>query len=128
MPYLTRVEYTDMGFTVLEITEFDGLIRRASDVIDNVTRHFYVTNSLEKDVSIRREQFKKAVAAQVEYFHETGATSSFGMNEPSSVTIGRTAMSSGGKNSTGQAMKQSTLSSDAADYLNSVGLLYRGLG
>lgn len=125
--YLTYTEYQGFGFTEMDPSEFERLIKKASDVIDSATRFFYRTNELETDVSIRKEQFKKAIAAQVEYFNEIGSTTDYGMNEPSSVQIGRTSMSAGGRNSN-QAQKNSVLSNDAADYLNSVGLLYRGLG
>ncbi|WP_019377674.1 hypothetical protein [Virgibacillus halodenitrificans] len=127
MNYLTHTEYQGLGFTEMDPNEFERLIKKASDVIDNATRFFYRTNELETDVSIRKEQFKKAIAAQVEYFNEIGSTTDYGMNEPSSVQIGRTSMSAGGRNSN-QAQKNSVLSNDAADYLHSVGLLYRGLG
>jgi hypothetical protein len=68
MAYLTYEEYLGMGFAEMEEGEFDRLLKRASDVIDGVTRSFYRFNDMEKDVSWRREQFKKAVAAQIEYF------------------------------------------------------------
>lgn len=126
MPYLTYDEYQNFGFTQVDPDEFEKLIKRASDVIDGETRFFYRTYELETDVPIRKEQFKKALAAQIEYFYETGATSSYGINEPESVSIGRTSMSGGG--SSNESSNKGILSKDAADYLNSVGLLYRGIG
>lgn len=126
MPYLTYDEYNELGFTEIEQTEFERLLKRASDAIDGVTRSFYRFNDIEKDVPFRREQFKKAVAAQIEYFHEMGATNSHGLNEPVSVTIGRTTMNSG--NSSNSDSKSGLISKDVYFYLRDTGLLYSGIG
>lgn len=125
MTYLTYEEYMDLGFADIEETEFNKLTKKASDVLDSVTRFFYKKNVLEKDVNFRKEQFKKAVAAQVEYFHDMGATNSHGMNEASTVTIGRTTM---GGNSQQSTQQNSLVSKDAYFYLKDTGLLYRGIG
>lgn len=126
MPYLTYDEYNELGFTEIEQTEFERLLKRASDAIDGVTRSFYRFNDIEKDVPFRRDQFKKAVAAQIEYFHEMGATNSHGLNEPVSVTIGRTTMNSG--NSSNSDSKSGLISKDVYFYLKDTGLLYKGIG
>lgn len=125
MPYLTYEEYKEFGFADLDESEFSKLLGRASDVIDSVTRHFYKFNNLSDDVPFRQEQFKKAVAAQIEYFHEIGATTSHGINDPLSVQIGRTQMSSGVAN---QKKTNTIFSSDALMYLSDTGLMYRGIG
>lgn len=125
MPYLTYTEYVNLGFADLDEAEFDRLLPKASDVIDSITRHFYRFNNLKDDVQFRREQFKKAVACQVEYFHETGATTTHGMNSPLSVQIGRTQVSSGVQN---QRKTNSVVSLDVYMYLKDTGLLYRGIG
>jgi hypothetical protein len=127
MPYLTYIEYQELGFAEIEQTEFDRLLKRASDAVDGVTRHFYKYSNLEEDVSFRREQFKKAIAAQIEYFHEMGATNSHGLNEPSTVQIGRTVLSVGAKNSQ-QSPQNHLISKDVYFYLKDTGLLYKGLG
>ncbi len=129
MPYLTYDEYAKFGFEPIEETEFDKLLPKASDVVDSVTSHFYKFNNIDDDIPFRGEQFKKAVSAQVEYFHETGSTTSYGLNEPSSVQIGRTSMSSGSRGSQGaQAPKNDIVSSEVYMYLAPTGLLYRGIG
>lgn len=125
--YLTYEEYNDLGFAEVEKTEFDKLVKRAGDAIDGVTRNFYLFNDLEDDVPFRRDKFKKAVAAQVEYFHDMRATNTHGMNEPSTVTIGRTSMSAGSRNSQ-SAPQNNLVSKDVYMYLADTGLLYRGLG
>lgn len=127
MPYLTYQEYNDLGFTELDQSEFDRLLKKASDAVDGVTRHFYKFNDIEKDVPFRREQFKKAVAAQIEYFYDMGATNSHGLNEPATVTIGRTSMSAGSKNSQ-NSPQNDFVSKDVFFYLKDTGLLYRGIG
>src|SRR5690554_4124926 len=102
MPYLTYDEYIDLGFPEIGETEFNRLLSKASDVVDSVTRSFYKFNDIEQDVPFRREQFKKAIAAQIQYFHDMGGTSSHELNEAGTVTIGRTTVSQGGRNSSSQ--------------------------
>jgi len=128
MPYIDYRYYTDeyKGVSIDENT-FSSLVVRASDAIDSITRSFYQFNNLDDDVAFRKNKFKKAVASQVEYFHEVGSTTTYGMNEPSSVTIGRTSMSEGSKGSQ-TSPQNSLLSPDAYMYLRDTGLLYRGLG
>lgn len=127
MPYLTFEEYNKLGFTEIEANEFDRLLKRASDAIDSITRHFYKFNDIERDVPFRREQFKKAVAAQIEYFHEMGATSSHGMEQAQSVTIGRTTIATN-YNSQGDGSKNGLICKDVFYYLKDTGLLYKGIG
>lgn len=125
MPYIDYQYYTDefKGASLDEST-FSSLVIKASDAIDSITGNFYQFNDLETDGAFRKSKFKKAVASQVEYFHEVGSTTTYGMNEPSSVTIGRTSQSGGSSNS----QINTLLSPDVIRYLNDTGLLYRGLG
>lgn len=125
MSYLTYDEYKGFGFSEIEETEFNKLVKKASDVLDSVTRFFYKQSVLEDDIDLRKEQFKKAVAAQVEYFYDLGATSTHEINNPLSVQIGRTEMSVGERN---QRKTNNILSEDAIMYLRGTGLLYRGIG
>lgn len=128
LPYLTYAEYQDMGFEVLEETEFKRLLKRASAVLNSRTKSFYLSNDLETDFPWRRDAFKMALAHQIEYFHDMGATSTHGLNEPQSVQIGRTSMSTGSRGSTTQQPQNSLISKDALMYLSDTGLLYSGLG
>lgn len=127
MDYLTYDEYIQLGFAEIEKTEFDRLLPKASDVINSVTRDFYVFNDIEDDVPFRRERFKKAVGAQIEYFHDMGATSSHGLNEPFTVTIGRTTVSRGYRGTSQDETQFSIVSPDVLMYLSGTGLLYRGV-
>lgn len=129
MPYLTYDEYKSFGFSEIEETEFNKLVKKAGDVLDSVTGFFYKQNVLEDDIEFRKEQFKKAVAAQVEYFQDMGATNTHGLNEPGSITIGRTTVSKGNRNSSGANEKQNSIvSEDVYMYLRGTGLLYKGIG
>lgn len=127
MPYLTYDEYVDLGFPEIGETEFNRLLPKASDVLDIVTSSFYRFNDLENDVPFRRDQFKKAVAAQIQYFYDMGGTSSHELSEPGTVTIGRTTVTTGSRNSTQGEQKTSLISDDVFMYLQDTGLLYRGL-
>lgn len=129
MPYLTYDEYNDLGFSEIEETVFNKLVLIAGDVLDHVTRNFYQFNSLDDDVEFRRTKFKKAVAAQVQFFHDMGATSSHELNEPSHVQIGRTAISQNTRSSNSQEeTKNNIISNDVYIYLNDTGLLNRSIG
>ncbi len=129
MPYLTYEEYNDFEFAEIDNVEFSKLLKRASEAVDSVTRSFYRFNNLADDVLFRQEQFKKAVGTQIEYFHEMCATNTHGLNEPASVQIGRTSMSSGARGSQGAQVPQNGLvSKDVYMYLRDTGLLYAGIG
>lgn len=125
MPYLTYEEYLDFGFAEIEDAKFQRLLPKASDVIDSITRYFYRYNAIEKDVPFRREQFKKAIGAQIEYFHDLGATSTHELNTPLTVNLGRTQVSTGEAN---QKKVNTLVAPDVYMYLRDTGLLYRGIG
>lgn len=129
MPYLTYEEYNGYNFNEIDEDEFNKLIRKASDMIDSITCHFYKFNDINDDVEFRREQFKKAVGAQVEYFNEVGSTTYEGINSaPQTFQAGRTAVSNTSRfNASGSNETKSLLSEDALLYLRDTGLLHRGL-
>lgn len=125
MAYLTYSEYIDLGYAEVPQDEFDRLLIRASDCVDGITGHFYRFNNIEDDVPFRRNQFKKAVAAQIEYFHEMGATNTHGLNEPTSVTIGRTTINT--RNNAQKDAQNGLICPEVFLYLNDTGLLYAGV-
>lgn len=127
MDYLTYKEYMAIEPEYLDEEKFDKLINKASDVIDNLTSYYYQYNNLEDDIEFRKNQFKKAIAAQVEYFNNLGGTTVEEIQSAESITIGRTSISKGGRADSKQE-KQSIVSEDALMYLKPTGLLYRGIG
>ena len=126
MAYIDYDFYTN-EYVGEEITqeEFDKLLPKASDVLDDLTNDYYQFKDLEEDIPWRRDKFKKAVACQIEFFHEVGSTTSEGINDPQSVSIGRTTMSNGRSDSSNDS--KSRVSKDVFTYLRTTGLLYRGL-
>jgi len=129
MPYLTYEEYINLGFPEIDEQEFNRLLSKASDVVDSVTRSFYKFNDIEQDVPFRREQFKKAVAAQIEYFHEVGATTFEGINKgPQTFSAGRTTVTNASRyNPSGKNETKPLIAEEVFFYLRDTGLLYRGL-
>ncbi|OTP28262.1 hypothetical protein IGJ19_002430 [Enterococcus sp. DIV1368b] len=122
--YLSLTEYKHLVDEETKLTEkdFQKLLRKASALLDIQTRRFYQRNDLESDILMRRDAFKLAVAYQIEYMHEAEATTTFGMQEPDSWSIGRMSVSKGkGSN------EVSLLSGDAMLQLSGTGLLYRGV-
>ncbi|MGG5339700.1 hypothetical protein IGJ48_002402 [Enterococcus pernyi] len=126
--YLSLKEYKRLVDRDTELTEkeFKKLLRKASALLDIQTRRFYHRNDLESDIPMRRNAFKLAIAYQIEYMHEVDATTTFGMQEPDSWSIGRMSVSKskGGSSSTNEV---SLLSGDAMLQLSGTGLLYRGV-
>lgn len=72
MPYLTYEEYQSIGFSEVTEADFPKYERKASDVLDSITRDFYQHHDLESDVHLRKDKFKAAVAAQIDYFNDMG--------------------------------------------------------
>ena len=130
MPYLTFDEFKELAPQIdIKESEFNSLLRKASAVLNNITRYFYVKNDITNDNSWRVNQFKQALVAQIEYFHELGATTFESINNaPQSFTAGRTTVSnasrykSGGENET-----KSLVAEDVFIFLEGTGLLYTGV-
>lgn len=131
MPYLTYAEYLEFGFEEIEEEEFNELLPRASDVLNSVTRSFYEFNDIDKDIEFRRNRFKKALAMQIQFFSDMGATTSYDIDTPESIQIGRTSISAMTGRSAGSAnsnKKTDIICDDAIMYLRDTGLLYAGIG
>jgi len=130
MPYLTYDEFNELAPHIeLEETEFNKLLPKASDVLNNVTSHFYARKDIEKDNLWRVKQFKKALCAQIEYFNEVGSTTSEGINSaPRSFTAGRTTVTNDSRYKTsGENESKSLISDDVFIYLEGTGLLFAGV-
>ena len=129
MPYLTYDEFNKLIYVQMDETTFDKLLPKASAVLDNATNHFYVKNNMEEDNPWRVEQFKKALCAQIEYFHELDATTFEGINKtPQTFSAGRTSVSNASRyNPGGKNESKSLLAEDVYVYLEGTGLLYAGV-
>lgn len=130
IPYLTKAEYDDMPFTgVADEKKFKEFLQTASDRMDIETNYFYQFNDFESDMNFRKTQFKKAVACQIGYMIDLGATTTEGMNKtPQSFSIGRTTINNPSRyNPSGENESKSLISDDALDYLRSTGLMYKGV-
>lgn len=126
---LTFQEYSDFGFKKIEEETFNQLVNKATDVINYYTNNFYVRRDILIDEGLHRViYFKKAIAAQIEYFDEKGATTVNGLNTFQSVSIGRTTVSNGTNASISNNGAFGLMSNDAMMYLEMTGLLYRGVG
>lgn len=129
MPYLTYEEYKEFGYSDIKQDEFENLIQRACDYLDIQTRNFYQFNDLETDIDFRKTKFKKAVALQVEYMYQTGATTAFEINTPQSWSVdGMSVSESSRYNASGTNESPSIISDDTLAMLSGTGLLFRGLG
>lgn len=125
--YLTFDEYKSLGFSKIEDEQEFASVEHASEVlVDDVTNQYYIIHDMESDPdAVRVKFFKKAMALQCEYLHDTGATSLYELRQANvkSISIGRTSLSTdgiSGSNTKGVY----TLS---MDLLALAGLLYRGV-
>lgn len=116
-----------LGVNGISEAEFDNNINAAIDAVNDLTNDHYYFHDFEKDVPYRKEKFKKALAAQVKLYVETGSNSLYGMNEPQTVSIGRTNISKGGSSSGTGSGSLSGYADEAIRHLRPTGLLYRGL-
>lgn len=128
MAYLTYEEYTSFGYEDVDAAEFSKLVEKAGDFMDLQTRSFYQINPIDEDPSnFRRMKFKKAVALQIDYMHQVGATTASEMSTPQSWSVDGMSVSTGGSGGDGNT-SASIISEDAIWSLSGTGLLYRGLG
>ena len=130
MSYLTLEEYNQLGlYTDLTEQQFKKYVRFASAVLDVETRHFYSKHDFETDNPWRKQQFKRALVAQIDYYIEAGAMTLEGLNsEAQSVQVGRTSLSQTSNfNASGANEKKETISHEAIMFLNGTGLLSRGV-
>lgn len=130
MPYLTFDEFKELAPQIdIKESEFNSLLRKASAVLNNITRYFYVKNDITNDNSWRVNQFKQALVAQIEYFHELGATTYESINNaPQSFSAGRTTVSNASRfKASGANETKSLVAEDVYVFLEGTGLLYAGV-
>lgn len=125
MAYLTFPEYQKFGYQEVTEDDFKRLVIRASDVIDIRTRNFYRFHDLESDIEFRKNQFKKAIALQIERMAILGAVSTAEIDSPTNWSLDGVSVTNGGSGVSGDNAT-SIISDDALDLLSMTGLLYRG--
>ncbi|KGL45404.1 hypothetical protein EP56_07555 [Listeriaceae bacterium FSL A5-0209] len=129
MPYVEQAFYDNDYFgETVDAKLFDKLEARARDKIDQMTFYKVQRNGLESYSQFIQTQVKKAVCAQIEYFIELGGTTAVAVNNPDTVSIGRTSVKSNEFASTAIGTDQNVYSPDARKYLAPTGLLYAGVG
>nr|DAE52086.1 MAG TPA: Head Tail Connector Protein [Caudoviricetes sp.] len=125
MAYLTFPEYQKFGYQEVTEDDFKRLVVRASDVIDIRTRNFYRFHDLESDVEFRKNQFKKAIALQIERMAILGAVSTAEIDSPTNWSLDGVSVTNGSSGASGDNTT-SIVSNDALELLSMTGLLYRG--
>ena len=102
-----------------------GLLYKAADVLLYVTNHFYMKNDFETDDETRKNAYLKALACQIEYFYETGETTTTGLNStPQVMDLGRTKVSMMAHvTEDGKTLKKPIVCPDLHLYLEPTGLL-----
>lgn len=126
---LTYGEYTQLSIDPVDESEFDKLLKRAITTLNVVTRHFYNFIDFEEDYDFRKAQVKAALAFQVDYFNEVGATTFEGMNRtPQSVSLGRTTITQSSSRVANNNRVISIIPQEAINALQGTGLLSRGVG
>ena len=102
-----------------------GLLYKAADVLQYVTNQFYVKHDFESDDEVRKDAYLKALACQIEYFYETGQTTTSGLNSiPQEMDLGRTKVSMMAHVGVdGETVKKPIVCPDLHLYLAHVGLI-----
>lgn len=127
MPYIDKKYYDDEfnGESVEDVTEFDRLAKRASEVVDQLTMYKVAMNGLESLNDFQQEQVKKATAAQVEFYSQMGGSAEVDAGDDySNFVIGSFQYSKGGASKNKQADR---VSPAAISHLKQTGLLYSGV-
>jgi len=114
------------SFRTIDCSEtYYGLLYKASDVLQYVTNHFYTKNDFESDDEVRKKAYLKGLACQIEYFYETGQTTTSGLNSiPQVMDLGRTKVSMMAHvGSGGETVKKPIVCPDLHLYLDGTGLM-----
>lgn len=130
--YLTVEEYRKLALQPSEEytdEELVHLLEHAEYLMNIQIRYFYDSHDFESDNVRRKNAVKRAIAAQVDYYIESGFTSVYGLkNDVSSVSLGRTTISGNrGQNSGNDFTNITGLCSEFWQLLQGTGLLWRGV-
>lgn len=107
--------------------DFDKLEKAAESMINPLTGMYYELHSIDEDTDINRVNwFKKALALQIQYMSDIGASSTYEMAQKDikSVSIDGTSVSTGTSPTDSATNGVYNL---ALEYLFYTGLLYRGI-
>lgn len=127
---LTYDEFKELNTLGKEIEhdDFLRLEKKAVMLLHVVTRQYYLTHDFDSDIEMRKKAVKNALASQIIYFIETGKTTSYGINNaPTSVSLGRTSISSGTRYGSTKQDDKALLCDEFYWNLQGTGLLYRGV-
>lgn len=107
--------------------DFDALEKAAENMINPLTGMYYELHSIDEDTDINRVNWlKKALALQIQYMSDIGASSTYEMaqKDVKSVSIDGTSVSTGTSPTDSATNGVYNL---ALEYLFYTGLLYRGI-
>lgn len=119
MTYLTKAEFSDLGFD--DVENFDKLAKRAEIAIDMYTENIYKRFiNFEDDFDYRKQAVKLAMAFQIAYLDVSGIMTADDKKTMTSVSIGRTSINYGSSVG-GSDGQQYNLSLDAENVLKQAG-------
>ncbi|GAB2066002.1 hypothetical protein SD937_02110 [Lactobacillus paragasseri] len=126
MALLNKDEFQKLTGIVPD-ADFDKLEKAAEIMINPLTGMYYELHSIDEDTDINRVNwFKKALALQIQYMSDIGASSTYEMaqKDVKSVSIDGTSVSTGTSPTDSATNGVYNL---ALEYLFYTGLLYRGI-
>ncbi|ART99109.1 MULTISPECIES: hypothetical protein [Lactobacillus] len=126
MALLNKNEFQKLTGIVPD-ADFDKLEKAAESMINPLTGMYYELHSIDEDTDINRVNwFKKALALQIQYMSDIGASSTYEMAQKDikSVSIDGTSVSTGTSPTDSATNGVYNL---ALEYLFYTGLLYRGI-
>ncbi|MGM0816044.1 MAG: hypothetical protein ACQEUO_11000 [Bacillota bacterium] len=132
MTYITPDYYNNdyMGAPAPTDKDLNRYIKRASDVIDQVTGYKLYGDKFDKLPDVIKDIVRKATAAQVEFYVVKGGDAALnaGENSMDSVSVGSFSYSGGSGGSDGDSGRNfGRISPSALSFLSQTGLLYRGV-
>lgn len=126
MALLNKNEFQKLTGIVPD-ADFDKLEKAAESMINPLTGMYYELHSIDEDTDINRVNwFQKALALQIQYMSDIGASSTYEMAQKDikSVSIDGTSVSTGTSPTDSATNGVYNL---ALEYLFYTGLLYRGI-
>lgn len=126
MALLNKNEFQKLTGIVPD-ADFDKLEKAAESMINPLTGMYYELHSIDEDTDINRVNwFKKALALQIQYMSDIGASSTYEMAQKDikSVSIDGTSVSTGTSPTDSATNGVYNL---ALEYLFYTGLPYRGI-